>query len=162
MLLTLLLAMLMGGTNILALSSFGSIRPIQLQGSLELSPSVERMLRAYYGLGEEEFITTEMLDRITTLKISANKSLDGHILADFVVNGEEGYAQAVPALAVAGYWEGCIQPRLDSEVFDASCLEYFKNLREITFVGFTPGNYEFPAEVSVSEKPQVELGKGSI
>ncbi len=237
MLLTLLLAMLMGGTNILALSSFGSIRPMQLQGSLELSPSVERMLRAYYGLGEEDFITTEMLDRITTLEIIANKAFNGHILADFVVNGEGGYARAVPSLAVAGYWEGCIQPRLDSaignvpilselndasdsvyclkvpydhslteraleeqrltyptirekgslyvlssapseerlkliyscfdsagllddwmidsEVFDASCLEYFGNIREITFVGFTPGNYEFPADVSVSEEPQI-------
>ncbi|MGN1128327.1 MAG: hypothetical protein ACI4T6_05155, partial [Candidatus Flemingiibacterium sp.] len=186
---------------------------------------------------------------ITTLTIKADKTCDGHILADFTVNGEEGYARAVPALALMNYWDSCIQPKVEeavdlsnetsyynddgklikavfgdkifafyclkdpydpelteraaeeikltypvirekgslyifdpyssereiqtiyncfdnaglldpwdigSESFDASCLQYFRNLREVTFVGFKPVNYDFPAEVTLNEEPYDE------
>ena len=242
-------AVAMGAANLFALSSCTSMVPGQFSGALELSPSVDRMVRAYYGLSEDDFITSEMLDGITTLTIKADKTYDGHILADFTVNGEEGYARAVPALALMNYWDSCIQPKVEeavdlsnetsyynddgklikavfgdkifafyclkdpydpelteraaeeikltypvirekgslyifdpyssereiqtmyscfdnaglldpwdigSESFDASCLQYFRNLREVTFVGFKPVNYDFPAEVTLNEEPYDE------
>lgn len=242
-------AITMGAANMLALSSCTSVSAEQFTNQLELSPSVERMIRAYLGLGENDFITAEMLDGITSLTIKADKTYSGHILADFTVNGEEGYARAVPSLALTKYWDSCIQPKIDeavdianetsyyneegelikatfgdkifafyclkdpydhrlteraaeeikltypvirekgslyifdpyssereiqaiygcfdkaglldpwdigSESFDASCLQYFPNLEEVTFIGFKPVNCDFPADVTVNEKPYDE------
>ena len=239
------IAITMGAANLFALSSCGSLNPGSFQNSLGLSEPVEMMLRAYFGLSEDDFITVDMLDKVTTLTISANKTVEGHVLADFVVNGEAGYAQAVPTLALANYWDTCVAPKVDeavakadetsyyneegkliravfgdkinafyclkdpydhtlteraleemnltypvirekgslyifdpyssdreiqaiyqcfdkaglldpwmvdSDVFDASFLEYFPNLTEVTFVGFKPVNYDFPAEITVSEE----------
>ena len=47
-------------------------------------------------------------------------------------------------MGIADLWE------VGSYEFDASSLMYFANLREITFVGFTPVNYDFPDTIKVS------------
>ncbi len=234
---------LCAGMNLLALSSCTSFDPGYFSLSSELSEPVELMVRSYYGLSEDDYITPEMLDGITSLEIIANSTLEGHILADFTVNGEEGYSQAVPKFALQNYWDSIIRPRIeevadsvdetsyyaangklvtavfddkifafyalkdpydhrlteraveemeltypairekgslyvfdpysserevktiydcfddaglldgwtiDAEVFDASSLAYFTNLKEVSFVGFTPVNYDFPETVKLT------------
>ena len=47
-------------------------------------------------------------------------------------------------MGVADMWE------VGSYEFDASSLMYFTNLREVTFVGFTPVNYDFPETIKVT------------
>lgn len=102
------------GTSIAALSSSSMLEVGRFTNTLSLSPSVEIMLRAYYGLSADDFITPELLDGITTLEIRADRTIDEHILAEFVVNGEEGYAKAVPLLALMTYWDSLVRPTIDS------------------------------------------------
>ncbi|MBQ2707059.1 MAG: M56 family metallopeptidase, partial [Clostridia bacterium] len=73
--------------NILALSSCSGITPGALSGAIDLTPPVEQMVRAHYGLSADDFITPEMVDGITSLKVEVNEQYANHILVDFTVNG---------------------------------------------------------------------------
>lgn len=108
--------------NMCVLSVF-SQKSSEIPNSIILSSPVEMMIRSYYGLSCEDFITPELLDGIKTLEIRADKTLDGHILAEFVVNGEAGYSKAVPSIAITNYWDSVIEPKIaDSDERSKSFL----------------------------------------
>lgn len=117
-------AIFMGAVNTLTLSSCSEFVP-EMTDTIKLSAPVEMMVRAYFGLSKDDQITPELLDRITTLEIRANRTVPGRILADFVVNGEEGYAKAVPTLALTNYWDSCVQPKIDDIVANAEDTAFY-------------------------------------
>jgi hypothetical protein len=103
--------------NILALSSCSGITPGALSGAIDLTPPVEQMVRAHYGLSEDDFITPEMVDGITSLKVQLDERYENHILVQFTVNGgTDGffdYARALPFIARDNYFESCILPAIE-------------------------------------------------
>jgi hypothetical protein len=99
--------------NIIALSSCSSFNPGSFGKIMNLSAPVEQMIRAYYGLSQDDFITLEMVNGITSLTVTINTTYENHILADFIVNGDEGYAKALPDFALSKYWNNSIQPAID-------------------------------------------------
>lgn len=107
-----------------ALSSCSDITPGFMSKAMELSEPVDQMIRAYYGLSQDDFITPEMVDGITSLRIKANTTYEGHIFADFTVNGEEGYAQALPRLVMKNYWDSTIAPELEIALNSQSDADY--------------------------------------
>ncbi|MBQ8510316.1 MAG: M56 family metallopeptidase [Clostridia bacterium] len=108
-----LFALLCVVSNVLVLSSCSGITPGSIMSSMNFSEPVEEMLRAYYGLGDDDIITPDMVDSITSLKITANEFYANHTLADFVVNGDEGYAEALPTYVLKSRWDAHIEPILD-------------------------------------------------
>lgn len=112
-LITVLFAAVCVSVNIFALSSCSAFVPENFGSMIKLSKPVEQMLRTYYGLGQEDKITAEMVDGITSLTVSINTIYEDHILADFIVNGDEGYAKALPLFAISEYWNNNIQPAID-------------------------------------------------
>ena len=221
-------------SSTVALSACSDITPGFFENAIVLDQPVEQMVRAYYGLTLDDFITPDMVDGITQLEVRARESADGKIYAEFVVNGLAGFASPQPNYSKKVYWEDCtamaeaitdyeggadrqrtdlnkinafyqlkdpsdpmLTERARAELlamfpilnetgalyffdpyasereineiltiydrmgvadlwevgsyeFDASSLMYFTNLREVTFVGFTPVNYDFPETIKVT------------
>lgn len=99
--------------NVLALSSCSGITPGSLSAAIDLTPPMEQMVRAHYGLSNDDFITPEMLDGITSLTIKRQDAYENHILVGFDVNGDEygtNNAQALPLKVHANYYESVILP----------------------------------------------------
>ena len=117
--------------NILALSSCSGITPGALSGAIDLTPPVEQMVRAHYGLSADDFITPEMVDGITSLKVEVNEQYANHILVDFTVNGNGfdtdfyGYARALPLISYQNYFDSTILPAVE---------EYSEIANETTYV----------------------------
>ena len=227
-------------SSVFALSACSDITPGFLENAIVLDEPIEQMVRAYYGLTSDDYITPEMVDGITQLEVRPRESADGKIYAEFVVNGLDGFASPQPMYSKKSYWDDCVamaealttyeggddrkrtdlnkinafyqlkdpdEPMLTERAraellaifpilnetgalyffdpyasereineilsicdrmgiadlwevgsyeFDASSLMYFTNLREITFVGFTPVNYDFPDTIKVSLVDTVE------
>ena len=116
-------AVVFSSLNTLTLSSCSGLSP-ETTEAIKLSAPVEMMVRAYFGLRAEDQITPELLDKVRTLEIRADKTLSGRILADFVVNGESGYAKAVPPLALTSYWDSCVQPKIDEAAAKIDEISY--------------------------------------
>ena len=227
-------------SSVFALSACSDITPGFLENAIVLDEPIEQMVRAYYGLTLDDYITPEMVDGIAQLEVRPRESADGKIYAEFVVNGLTGFASPQPMYSKKSYWDDCVamaealtpyeggddrkrtdlnkinafyqlkdpdEPMLTERAraellaifpilnetgalyffdpyasereineilsicdrmgiadlwevgsyeFDASSLMYFTNLREITFVGFTPVNYDFPDTIKVSLVDTVE------
>ncbi len=100
--------------NVFVLSSCSGITPDALSSAIDLTPPVEQMVRAHYGLSEGDFITPDMVDGITSLKIELNEQYEDHILVEFTVNGEEDLCQPLPAFAIKNYYDSCIMPPVEA------------------------------------------------
>ena len=83
-----------------------------IAGAISLSKTVDSMVRAYYGLGCDDYITPEMVDGINTLSISADVHKE-RIYVKFTVNGDDKYSSALPVSVRESYWGEHIVPALD-------------------------------------------------
>lgn len=83
-----------------------------IAGAISLSKTVDSMVRAYYGIGGDDYITPEMVDGINTLSISADVH-KGRVYVKFAVNGDDKYSSALPVSVRETYWGEHILPALD-------------------------------------------------
>ena len=112
-------AMLSVAVNASALTPCSGITPGMFAGAIALSEPLDCMVRAYYGLGPEDHITPGMVDGITSLVISTEEYND-RVYISFEVNGEAGYASAVPSRITDGYWERTVRPALEDDDSNAA------------------------------------------
>ncbi len=98
--------------NTVTLSSCSDITVKSADVAVDLTPPLDAMMRAYFALGENDLITAEMLDGITSLKVQAETLSDGRILAAFTVNGSNAFTRALPDLMQVNYFENVILPTL--------------------------------------------------
>lgn len=88
--------------NSLAVGACASITVGTLGKAIDLSPSVEAMVRAYHNLGSDDYIMPAMLDEITSVKIVGYELVidenagDARTLVRFAVNGSEQFTAVIP------------------------------------------------------------------
>ena len=124
-------AMFSVAVNASALTPCSGINPGMFAGAIALSEPLDCMVRAYYGLGPEDHITPGMVDGITSLVISTEKYNDRFYIS-FEVNGESGYASAVPSRITDGYWDGMVRPALENDDSNAAVkMNAFYTCRDI-------------------------------
>lgn len=112
-------AMFSVAVNASALTPCAGITPGMFEGAIALSEPLDCMVRAYYGLGADDHITPGMVDGITSLVISTEEYND-HVYICFEVNGEPGYASAVPSRITDEYWDRMVRPALESDDSNAA------------------------------------------
>ena len=104
------------GANMLAMSSCSGITTSTLGSAIELSPSVDAMVRAYYGLDSDDYITPAMVDAIRSVKVSQNEVTavyrdeqpEAYQLVEFTVNKEPRFTSALPTVAKTKYYDELI------------------------------------------------------
>lgn len=99
--------------SILALSSCSAIDTNTLGTAIKLSPPVDIMVRAYYGLDSEDYITPEMVDGITSVRVESNTLSTGQTVVYFTVNGDNRFTSPLPTLAKVNYMEQLIMPGIE-------------------------------------------------
>ncbi len=96
--------------SMLALSSCSAIDTNTLGTAIKLSPPVDIMVRAYYDLDSEDYITPEMVDGITSVRLEAKTLSTGQTAVHFTVNGDNRFTSPLPTLAKVNYMEQLIMP----------------------------------------------------
>lgn len=99
--------------NTLMLSSCSDITTGTLGTAIELTPQMDIMVRAYYGLDADDYITPEMVDGITSLKIETQTVADDLTVAVFTVNGDSRFTSPLPTLAGKNYYENYLAAEIE-------------------------------------------------
>ncbi len=91
--------------NIFALSCSSTVDISTFGSAIKLSPAFDIMLRAYYDLDSEDYITPEMVDGIKSLSVSISREYDDRMLVEFTVNSDSHITRPLPRVAQANYTE---------------------------------------------------------
>ncbi len=125
--------------NIFALSCSSTVTLSTFGSAIKLSPAFDIMLRAYYDLDSNDYITPEMVDGIKSISVSVNREYDDRILVEFTVNSDSRITRPLPQISQTNYtenlmlaalWEhGENNPGTDkngNSVYDLSHYKHFK------------------------------------
>ncbi len=93
------------GINMFALSCSSAVSISTFGAAIKLSPSFDIMLRAYYDLDADDYITPEMVDGITSIKIGISREYDDRMLVKFTVNSDSLITRPLPIISQANYTE---------------------------------------------------------
>ena len=91
--------------NIFALSCSSAVTLSTFGSAIKLSPAFDIMLRAYYDLDSEDYITPEMVDGIKSISVSISREYDDRMLVEFTVNSDSRITRPLPQVAQANYTE---------------------------------------------------------
>ncbi len=104
--------------NTLVLSSCSGITTRTLGSAIKLTPQMDIMVRAYYDLDADDYITPEMVDGITSLKIETRPLAEDKTVAVFTVNGDSRFTSPLPALAGKNYYENYLAYEIEKHSAD--------------------------------------------
>ncbi|MBQ8248880.1 MAG: M56 family metallopeptidase [Clostridia bacterium] len=125
--------------NIFALSCSSTVTLSTFGSAIKLSPAFDIMLRAYYDLDSNDYITPEMVDGIKSISVSVNREYDDRMLVEFTVNSDSRITRPLPQVSQTNYtenlmlaalWEhGENNPKTDKHgnaVYDLAHYRHFK------------------------------------
>ena len=137
--LTSIFAALFIAVNILALSCSSTVTLSTFGSAIKLSPAFDIMLRAYYDLDSNDYITPEMVDGIKSISASVIHEYDARMLVEFTVDSDSRITRPLPQVSQANYtenlmlaalWEhGENNPKTDKNgnaVYDLAHYNHFK------------------------------------
>lgn len=135
------------GINMFALSCSSTVSISTFGSAMKLSPAFDIMLRAYYDLDADDYITPEMVDGITSIKIGVSREYNDRLLVEFTVNSDGLITRPLPIISQANYTENLLlaaicehaenNPLTDSNgnaVYDLANYKHFKAYYVLTDV----------------------------
>lgn len=159
---TVIMAIICLAVNTLTVSSCSGITTDDLGSAIELTPPIDIMVRAYYGLGPDDYITPDHVDGITSVTAESKTLSDGRTVVRFAVNGDDRFTSPLSPLTKCNFMEKTVFPKLEhycTAINDEKPLFKFKAFITVRDIN-APDITEFAKSELIAQIPDIEkLGK---